>query len=72
VPSFSAIGQQAEDGGQRGHENGAKTDAARLGHGLAHGQAFILDQPVGELNDEDAVGDDDADHHDDAHERHDV
>jgi hypothetical protein len=64
-------GKQADDGGERRHEDGAEADAAGRDDGAMGGHA-LLDEVMGELDDEDAVGEGDADEHDDAHEGHDV
>src|ERR1700733_11616555 len=64
-------GKQADDGGERGHEDGTEADAAGGDDGAMGGHA-LLEEGVGELDDEDAVGEGDADEHDDAHKGHDV
>ena len=71
VPSFRAMRNQANDGGQGSHQDGAQADAAGSDHRLVHGHALLL-QAVGELHDQNAVGDHDSHHHDHAHQRHDV
>ena len=61
----------AQQRGQRGHENGAKANPAGLHCGLKKRQALLV-QNAGELDDQNAVRDHDAGHHNHAHQRHDV
>src|SRR5438552_2023685 len=60
--------QQADDGREDGHENGAQAGPPGPRGGDAQGLA-VAAPLVDVLDEEHAVGDDDADHHDDAHER---
>src|ERR1017187_6103342 len=64
-------GKQSDDGGERRHEHGTQADAASHRDGVAHVHS-IGAEVARELHDQDAVGDGDADEHDDAHQRHDV
>ena len=57
---------QTEHRGHRGHQNRAQSDAARVHHRVEQRHAIVL-EPVGELDDQDAVGNDHPDHHHHAH-----
>ena len=61
----------AEERGERGHQDGTHADLAGLDHGFEKAVALRV-QDAGELDNENGVGDDDAGHHDDAHQRHDI
>ena len=64
-------GQQATDGGARGHEDGAQALTAGLDEGLRALDAFFA-QAVGEIYENDRVVHDDADEDDHADHRHHV
>ena len=61
-------GQQANDGGQRSHQDGPQADAASVGHRFANAVSFAA-QHVCEIHDQDAVGNHHALQHHDAHQR---
>ncbi len=61
----------AGHGGQRGHHDGAQAALAGVDHGLFGVEAFAAELLIG-VEQENAVLGDDADHHDEAHERGDI
>src|SRR5262249_60612594 len=61
-------GEHARDGGQSGHGDGPQAAAARLNHRLFRGKPEPAESLIG-VEKKNAVFSDDADHHDDAHER---
>src|SRR6266478_3630333 len=46
--------QQPENRCQRGHQDGPQTNAARMGHGVAHPAPFIA-KPIREIDNQDTV-----------------
>ena len=61
--------QEADDGGERSHQDGTQADARRGDYRLAHAHA-VLAQVAGEFDDQDAIGDGHADQDHETHERH--
>jgi hypothetical protein len=70
-PKARARGEHAGHGGQRGHDDGAETAAGGLDHGVVGVEASEAEALIG-VEEENAVFSDDADHHNESHERRDV
>ncbi len=68
VPNLSAIGIKPKTVASDVIRIGRKTDPARIHHRINQRHAVVFDA-MRELDDEDAVRDDHADHHHDAHQR---
>ena len=59
----------AEKRGEGSHQDGAQTHAGSERDGFFHRFAFVV-QVTGKFHDQNAVRNDDADHHDHSHQRH--
>jgi hypothetical protein len=64
-------GDHAEKGGERGHQDGAEAHPRSKGNRFLNRFTVVV-QMAGELDDQNAVRNHDANHHDNTHEGHDV
>ncbi len=69
-PSFNAIGISPKIVASEVISTGRKPNTAAVA--TASRKGILLREPMRELDDQNAVGNRDADHHHDAHQRHDI